>query len=461
MLETPRQLLLLNRFALHQWREVSVLHRLLGFVRQWRQGSWLLQWADVIALVLVVLLFGLAPYVSTTLLGLLMGACGAFWALLTLSDEAGEGMTPVHIVVVAFWGVMAIATALSPVKMAALTGLIKLTLNVMLFFLMARVMRKAPLRTTVITFYLFTTLIVSVYGMRQWFFGAAALATWVDPTSNLSGVTRVYSYLGNPNLLAGYLLPGVLFSAAALFAWPRWGPKLLAGVALVLNGTCLVLTFSRGGWMAMVVGLAVFALLCVQFWSQQFPPFWRRWALPLLLGVGATVVVLAVLMVPPLRERVLTVFLGRRDSSNNFRINVWMAVVKMIRDRPILGIGPGNNAFNLVYPLYQQPRFSALSAYSIFLETLVEAGIVGLTAFLWLLTVTLNQGWRWLQRLRETQDIAAYWLMAALGTMGGLLTQGLVDTIWYRPQVSSLWWLCLALIASYYRPKPSQLTPAP
>jgi len=45
---------------------------------------------------------------------------------------------------------------------------------------------------------------------------------------------------------------------------------------------------------------------------------------------------------------------GRADSSNNFRINVWAAVVEMIRDRPILGIGPGNTAFNKIYPLYQR-----------------------------------------------------------------------------------------------------------
>jgi len=41
----------------------------------------------------------------------------------------------------------------------------------------------------------------------------------------------------------------------------------------------------------------------------------------------------------------------------------------MIRDRPILGIGP--TAFNKIY-LYQRPRFNALSAYSILLEVAVK-----------------------------------------------------------------------------------------
>jgi putative inorganic carbon (HCO3(-)) transporter len=64
--------------------------------------------------------------------------------------------------------------------------------------------------------------------------------------------------------------------------------------------------------------------------------------------------------------------------------------------------------------------------------------------------VTFTQGWNQLQRLRETQDIQGYWLMGALASMAGMLGHGLVDTVWYRPQISTLWWLCMALIASFY-----------
>jgi len=52
------------------------------------------------------------------------------------------------------------------------------------------------------------------------------------------------------------------------------------------------------------------------------------------------VIIATVLFVEPVRDRVFSIFAGRADSSNNFRINVWAAVVEMIRDRPILGIGP-------------------------------------------------------------------------------------------------------------------------
>jgi len=176
-----------------------------------------------------------------------------------------------------------------------------------------------------------------------------------------------------------------------------------------------------------------------------------------LLGGSAVFVFLAIATLDPLRDRVMSIFAGRSDSSNNFRLNVWMAVIDMIKARPILGIGPGNDAFNQVYPLFQSPRYTALSAYSIFLEIAVEAGLIGLAMFCWLLTVTFGQGLRMLQKLRETQSVQAYWLMAAIATMVGMLVHGLVDTIWFRPQVSTLWWLMLAIVASYYRSQPKPL----
>ena len=458
MLSNVWQTVTLNRLALSQWREVSVLHRLLGFARSWRQGSFLLQWGDAIALSIVAILFALAPYVPTALIGVLLIACSAFWLLLTLTDKAGEGLTPIHLVVIAYWGVMVLATALSPVRGAAISGLIKLTLNILLFLLMARVLRQPRLRTTLITVYLLTALVVSVFGLRQWFFGADALATWVDPTSNLAGTTRVYSFLGNPNLLAGYLIPAVMLSGAAIFAWPRWTPKLLAVLSLLVNMACLVLTFSRGGWLGFVAAGFTLLVLLVQFWSLRFNSFWRQWAIPVLLGGSAAFLFVSIAALDPLRDRVMSIFAGRSDSSNNFRINVWMAVIDMIKARPILGIGPGNDAFNQVYPLFQRPRYTALSAYSVFLEIAVEAGLIGLAVFIWLLTVTFGQGWRRLQQLRETQSVQAYWLIAAIATMVGMLVHGLVDTIWFRPQVSTLWWLMLAIVASYYQNNQHQFT---
>jgi putative inorganic carbon (HCO3(-)) transporter len=445
-----QQLTLMN-LSFRQWSQSSYVHQVVGPLRAWRKGSWLMQWADYLAFALVALVFGLAPFVSNTLIGLLLLACAGFWVLLTLSDDAepGTGITSIHLLVLLYWSIATVATAMSPVRSAAFEGWTKLTLYLIMFALLARVLQSPRLRSSLITVYLLAAAIVSVVGLRQWFFGASALATWVDPESSLAGTTRVYSFLGNPNLLAAYLLPATIFSAVAIFAWRSFFPKLLALVLWVVNSACLVLTFSRGGWIGFVVSSVLLLLLLVHWVSVRFPRFWRIWLLPIVLGGSALLVFLSVMAVEPLRDRVMSMFVGREDSSNNFRINVWLAVIEMVKARPILGIGPGNDAFNKVYPLYQQPGYTALSAYSVLLEIGVETGLIGVTCFFWLMLVALTQAWRCLQLLRQAGSREGFWLLAAAATMIGMLAHGMVDTVWYRPQVSTLWWLMIAIVTSY------------
>jgi len=499
------QTLTLSTLPLQQWLHSSYLHYPIGRLRAWRKGSWLMNWAESIGAILVILVFILSPISNNTLTGLLLTACGIYWVLLTLSDdevekgvgskewgvveeglgtrgwELGENSelrtqnsklktqnlipplsvlaTPIHLLVGLYWSIAVVATALSPVKREAFVGLQKLTLYLLFFALLARLLRSPKLRSWILSTFLLTALYVSVYGLQQWFSGTAALATWVDPESPLSKTTRVYSYLGNPNLLAGYLVPALVFSIVAFFSWRSWMCKALAVVMTAVNGACLILTFSRGGWIGMVVSLLVLALLLAHWFSIYLPRFWRVWALPIVLGTAVGVVLLAIVVIEPLRTRVTSIFAGRGDSSNNFRINVWTAVLDMIRDRPILGIGPGNTAFNKIYPRYMRARFSALSAYSIVLEVAVETGIIGLTCFLWLLFVTVSQGWKALNRLRAVSNREGFWLMGAIASLAGMFAHGMFDTVLYRPEVSALWWMMFALIASYYQPEAVKAEP--
>ena len=442
------------------WGTASYVYRLVGLLHPWRRGSWLLHWADLIGILLVSLVFGLAPFVSNALVGVLLFACACFWVLLLLSgggDAAGlEGLTigptPIHVLVVLYWGIAAIATAFSPVKTAAASGWIKLSLFLAIFALMSRLLRSSRLRTGLIAVYLHSALVVSVYGVQQWRLGVPPLATWNDPNSTLANVTRAYSYLGNPNLLAGYLVPAAIFSFAAMFVWRSWATKALALTMFATNTACLVFTWSRGGWLGLVAGLFVLFVLLLYWWSIYLPRFWRVWLVPIVLSSLAGFLVVVVMSVETLRDRVSSIFQWRGDSSNNFRINVWLAALDMIGDRPIIGIGPGNAAFKLIYPAYGGARYSALSAYSIFLEEAVEMGLIGLSCFLWLQLTIFTQGWLQLNRLRHQTSREGFWLMAAIATLAGMLVHGLVDTIWYRPQVNILGWLAVALIASYYQP---------
>jgi putative inorganic carbon (HCO3(-)) transporter len=414
-----------------------------------------MQWGDMLSAALISLIYGLAPFVSSTLTGILLLAAAGLWLILTISDETNLSkisFTPIHLVVLLYWFIAVVSAGLSPVKKAAFSDLATLTLYLLLFALCARSLRIHRLRSWLITLYLHVSLFISVYGIRQWFFGAKALATWVDPESTLSKTTRVYSYLGNPNLLAGYLIPAVALSLVAIFAWHGWIRKSLAVIMLAANASCLVLTFSRGGWIGMLIAILAAMVLLAYWWSVQLSPFWRTWLLPIILGTFIGALLLAVIFVEPVRLRLVSIFADRQDSSNNFRRNVWDAVFQMIRDRPIIGIGPGHNSFNKIYPLYQHPRYSALSAYSIFLETAVESGLVGLSCFIWLIIVIVNTGLVQMRSFLKARNQDGLWLIGAIAAIFGMLGHGTVDTVWYRPEVNTVWWLMVAMVASYWSP---------
>ena len=188
-------------------------------------------------------------------------------------------------------------------------------------------------------------------------------------------------------------------------------------------------------------------LLLLLRYIRNWPALWRR-LLPLaLLVMTGVVLAVAATQVEPIRTRVASLLAGRGDSSNNFRINVWLAAIDMIQDRPWLGIGPGNAAFNSVYPLYQQPKFNALSAYSVPLEILVETGIPGLLACLGLGVASLRNGWRALTADAEL----ALPCLGCLAAIAGLLIQGAADTIFFRPEVQISGWFCLATLSQMRR----------
>ncbi len=442
--------IMLSKPHILQWQKSSYLYRLVGWLSNWRQGSWLWQWSEAIAACLISLVFLFAPFVSTSLIGVLLIAVAAYWVLNTVSSKEKIATTPVHILVFLYWCVATVATAFSPVKSAALNGWVTLTLYLVLFALAAEILRSPKLCNWIITSFLLTSLLVSAYGVRQEFFGVQQLATWNDPKSALANDTRVYSYLGNPNLLGGYLLAAIALSVAAVFIWRGWIQKTLATIMVMMNSACLYFTDSRGAWLAMAVLIGALLLLFYFWWQKYLPRFWQVWLLPLVFGSLGGMFIVAFISVEPLRIRLLSIFAGRENSSNNFRINVWEACFKIIRDYPLIGIGPGNDAFNQIYPRYMNSRYPALSAYSVYLEHLVEMGYIGFSCFVWLIVATINHGVRQLIRLRQSRNKQGIYLIAAIAATVSLGFHGFVDTVWYRPQINTIWWLMLAIIASFY-----------
>ena len=422
---------------------VPLLLRWQGVLAQRPPGRLGAHLPTLAGLVLCALLAGL-PLVTRAGLSLLILACGLLWLVWALRTPPGPiGRINAWLLVVLALAVL--ATGFSPVPLAAFKGLLKLVSYLGVYALMRELLVQAPAWwDRLVAALLAGELITSVIGIRQLYGDSSALARWSDSNSVAEGTVRIYSTLENPNLLAGFLLPVLPLAVVSLLRWRSRLQRLFDITSLILGMFALVLTYSRGAWMGMVASLAVVGLLLALRHTRHWPPFWRR-ALPLalLLG-GAVVLAVLVIQVEPLRVRVMSLLAGREDSSNNFRMNVWGSVLQMIQERPWLGIGPGNTAFNLIYPLYQQPKFNALSAYSIPLELAVEAGIPGLLAGLGLFLTAVRTGLA--QRSAEGRLVLPS--LAAVAVFVGLGVQGLTDTIFFRPEVQLQAFFCLATLAA-------------
>ncbi|MGI0483447.1 IctB family putative bicarbonate transporter [Geminocystis sp. CENA526] len=438
-----------EKSPLLNWRKSSLLGKIIGIVSPWESGSYLLNYSDVIATVLICLVIVSAPFTNNTLVGIILMASSGFWALLTLAEVKQNQITPIHLWIFAYWLISVVATAFSPLKMEALSGLFKFTLYLLFFALGSRIFRHPKLLSWVTGVYLLVSLIVSAYGVRQKFIGVKPLATWTDPTSPLADATRVYSYLGNPNLLGGYLIPAVAFSVVGIIIWKTIPLKVFAGFSLIMHTACVYFTGSRGAWLALIATGVIFLLGFKFWWSEYLSPFWRKWLIPIVIASFIALVFIGTIVSEPLRLRITSLFSWRGDSSNNFRINVWTSALKMLADYPLTGIGLGNQVFNKIYPTYMQTKFTALSTYCVLLEIAIETGLIGLIAFLGIVTSTFRRAIAIIKNLKPSNDLQAMWMIGALGAIAGLATQGLFDTVWYRPQINTLWWLCIAVVASF------------
>jgi putative inorganic carbon (hco3(-)) transporter len=424
--------------------------QLISPLQAWRESSRLVS-AKFLGGLLVILIATL-PFLENAQTGVIGAAVAIAWLMLWLSDRRDEAdqsvpiWTAIHLPLISYWAIALVATLLSPVRVAAIDGMVKLTIYMIAFVSMNRMMRLGW-RSVFVGTYLVTALVVCAYALQQWYLGAPELATWTDVTSETAGTTRVYSFLGNPNLLAGYLIPVLPLGAIAAIHWRSWGMKILAAIAAILGTFCITQTQSRGGLLGLAAEGFVLVLLLVYWWGKRLP----TWTLPVTFGGTAGAIALGTILIPTLRKRVASIF-GTEDSSNAFRVNVWQAVLNMIKAKPILGIGPGNKAFNLVYPLYQRSGYSALGTYSVPLEITVETGIIGVICYSWLIFTIFRQAWIALNRLRSDRNASGLWIIAAIAAIVGMMVHGLVDTVWYRPQVQLLWWLAIAIISSFYIP---------
>jgi O-antigen ligase len=216
--------------------------------------------------------------------------------------------------------------------------------------------------------------IAGLHGLSQHFLG---LATGFSFIADGSVVERVQGAFGHPNEYGGFV--AVLIPVAGAVALAKDLPpsfRWLGGLAVALGVPAVTFSYARGAIGALVVG--------VLLWVAVARP---RLALPAVALVAAS----AVFLTPPaLKER----FDSATTTDLALRSDIWRAAIDIYSQRPVLGVGPNN--FATAYAalpstlaeasqrrlLHQDALLVPPYAESLYLNTLAEQGIFGLTALL-------------------------------------------------------------------------------
>ena len=273
---------------------------------------------------------------------------------------------------------------------------------------------------------------VSFYGICQYLFGwGYQSSAWVDSDMFSSIQFRVASTLQNPNMLGQYLILLIPLGGAELLTSRSWGKRIFYLCCCGVMCLCMILTFSRGAWLGLLfAGLVFFVLL-----EPRIIP-WLILAAPFLLAGAAFV----------LPEAIVSRFtsignLG--DASTSYRVFIWMGTLAMLKDYWLCGIGPGDAAFNAVYPAYSYNGIIAPHAHNLFLQIVCDAGVAALAVFLVVLFVYFRTMCTALSR--EKNWTSRIFQIAFTSGVCGFLVQAMTDYSFYNYRVMFLFWAYLAL----------------
>ena len=409
---------------------------------------------DKFIFAMLLLTFGSAPFVSTDVIG---GFTILFISLVVLKLLVKKGekftMSTLDASVAIFLMVSFVSLMGSTLLVQSFHGFIKVLTYIVFYFCLTHWLRQNRSKIwTILALIVGLISFESVVGILQNFGGIEEISGWQD-TSHLDVteiISRAYGTLQpfNPNLLAGYILPGLAFAFYffALNLANKQKKRAVVFVALVfLNLLTLVYTGCRGAYIGMITFFAFCSGWAIHYINANYGGFsnlkkrWRNTIVVAICGFS-----LFLFTNPAILKRIFSIFAFREDSSISFRMNVYKSSLAMFLDNPILGIGIGNQNFREIYGLYMRTGFDALGAYSVPLEIAVETGILGFISFFAILFIAFYRAIHFLKT--STSKQVKLLVFSMLMTIALLMTHGLIDTIFYRPQVQMLFWLALAVV---------------
>ena len=196
---------------------------------------------------------------------------------------------------------------------------------------------------------------------------------------------------------------------------------------------CMILTFSRAGWLGLLFAAAIFLVLVD-----------RRY---ILLGLAGVIVLF--LVAPDMIISRFASIGNMADGSTSYRVAIWMGTISMLKDYWLSGIGPGTDAFNMIYPSYSYNTATAQHSHNLFLQIVSDAGVCAILVFIILLIVFIRALCSAISK--ETDRTSKIFQISSLSSVGGFMVQSMADYSFYNYRVMFLFWVFIGLSALFIR----------
>lgn len=280
---------------------------------------------------------------------------------------------------------------------------------------------------------------------------------------------------GSPNSAGAWLerAAPIVLAMALLGRGLARGERLLAAVATLALLPALYWTDSRGAWLGAAAGLGLVALvwlvpIAVGAWegvSSRDALTYRVWRWPVLVAALAALLMLGSLVWSAWGAALARIATVGHADTGTVRLLLWQAALHMIRDHPLLGVGPDQFLYYydpaytshpyLISQVNGHPTVAVLQPnlahpHNLLLDLWLSAGLLGLIGYVVVVIALVRRAVRLLRRASE--DRSQPWRrVAAVGVLGALLatiTHGMVDSAYFLPDLALVfWWGVAALIA--------------
>jgi len=305
-------------------------------------------------------------------------------------------------------------------SMLAITATVK-TENNIEFFLMT---------------FIFSAALTGLFGIFQ-MLTAGRADTWLDREIHTDIGARIGSTFSNPNVYGTYLLLAIPVAAAGIIYFKGWFLKICSAGATALLLICLLLTYSRGCYLALAIGVAAFAFIMS-----------KRMIILAIPVVIALPFILPLILPATVLNRLLSV-VNMADTSTIFRLAIWQGSIRILQDFWLSGVGQGLAAFNRVYPYYALAAAGTQHAHNLFLVIFIETGITGFLVFLGCIVCFFRTH---INFVKNTNSIKYKTMSAAMmAAMIAFLFQSIFDHTFFNYRVMLMFFLFMGMSIAFTR----------